>query len=125
MGTRRRLHASRGERPEPEPGVDVDVSLPPPESLRVSRFEIEGEEYALLSFPVPEPELPEELTPAECEVVKGVVRGESNSEIAAQRGVSANTIANQLRSVYAKLGVRNRRALVARCLRASDKHQAP
>ena len=119
MGSRRRPHASRRERPEPPLALDGESFLPPPDSLQVARFEIEGEEYALLSFPIPVPELPEGLTRAEREVVMGVVRGESNGEIAERRGVSANTIANQLRSVYAKLGLRNRRELVSRCLRSS------
>jgi DNA-binding CsgD family transcriptional regulator len=82
------------------------------------RFDVDGEEYALLCFPVPEPVLPNGLTPAEREVVEGVVRGESNGEIARRRGVSANTVANQLRSVYAKLRVGSRRELVVRCLRS-------
>ncbi len=128
---RRRSRALEGEQPVPGAEVvglgggrspagrlaDAELSLPAPAALQVVRFEIEGEEYALLSFPVPEPELPEELTAAEREVVRGVVRGESNGEIARQRGVSANTVANQLRSVYFKLGVGNRRELVSRCLR--------
>jgi DNA-binding CsgD family transcriptional regulator len=82
-------------------------------------LEIEGEEYALLSFALPQPELPSGLTAAEQEVVKAVVRGESNREIAKGRGVSTNTVANQLRAVYGKLGVNTRHELVALCTRSS------
>jgi DNA-binding CsgD family transcriptional regulator len=107
------------ERKRPGRSEDVaDFSLPLPASAEVARFEIAGEEYALFSFPLPEPELPDGLTPAEQEVVRGVARGASNAEIATLRGVSANTIANQLRAVYAKLGIRNRNELVSRCFGA-------
>src|SRR5262245_10305959 len=63
----------------------------------------------------PSYELPEALSPAEREVVVCALRGASNREIAELRGVSPNTIANQLRSVYAKLGIRSRRALAQHC----------
>ncbi len=109
--------ASEGKRAQLGQKIVADFSLPPPASLQVARFEVEGEEYALFSFPLPDPELPDGLTRAEQEVVRLLVQGKSNGEIAALRGVSVNTIANQLRSIYTKLGVGSRRDLVARCVR--------
>lgn len=53
------------------------------------------------------------LTPAEREVVALLVAGQSNQEIAAARGVSPRTIANQLAAIYRKLGVSSRVELVA------------
>ena len=99
--------------------TSIDLSLPPPTSLQVLTLAIGGDEYALLSFAIPQPDVPAGLTPAEREVVRGVVRGESNCEIARVRGVSPNTVANQLRAVYAKLGVGSRHELVTRCMRPS------
>ncbi len=55
----------------------------------------------------------EELTESENAVARAVVAGRSNKEIAAERGVSVKTIANQLRAIYEKLGVASRFELVA------------
>ena len=41
--------------------------------------------------------------------------GASLKEIAVSRNTSPYTVANQLRSIYAKLGVSNRLELIARC----------
>lgn len=49
-----------------------------------------------------------ELSPRECEVLALVVQGLTNREIGDELGISRNTVKNHLRSVYAKLGVRNR-----------------
>jgi DNA-binding NarL/FixJ family response regulator len=48
------------------------------------------------------------LTPAEAEVVAHLTQGLTNREIAVRLGKSEGTIKNQLRSVYSKLGVKNR-----------------
>lgn len=53
------------------------------------------------------------LTPAERAVALLAVEGLSNAEIAERRRATPKTVANQLRRVYAKLGVRSRFALVA------------
>ncbi len=54
------------------------------------------------------------LTPAERAVVLDVIAGRSNTAIAARRGASPRTVANQLASAYKKLGVGSRRELRAR-----------
>ena len=54
-----------------------------------------------------------QLTPSECSVIQLVVRGFSNSRIAALRDASAKTIANQLNAAYVKLRVSGRRELLA------------
>jgi len=74
------------------------------------------DEYVLFSFPFPDVELPPGLTEAEREVVRGVLDGRSNAQIASERGTSTNTVANQLRLVYAKLGVSGRLELARRCV---------
>jgi DNA-binding NarL/FixJ family response regulator len=57
------------------------------------------------------------LTPRERAVAEGVARGESNRDIATRLGRSERTIANQLASIYRKLGVASRSELRARWLR--------
>jgi len=56
----------------------------------------------------------EELTDAESAIASLAVRGLSNREIASLRGSSVRTVANQLASVFAKLGVGSRTELAAR-----------
>jgi DNA-binding NarL/FixJ family response regulator len=52
-----------------------------------------------------------ELTPRERSVLKGVLRGEVNKEIADQLHVSPATVANSLTSIYKKLRVNDRTGL--------------
>jgi DNA-binding CsgD family transcriptional regulator len=56
-----------------------------------------------------------EFTPTEREVVELVLRGFSDREVAAYRGTSVRTVANQLRSIYGKLRLNSRAELVAWC----------
>jgi DNA-binding CsgD family transcriptional regulator len=53
------------------------------------------------------------LTPSERAVVALAVAGRSNGAIAAERGSSPRTIANQLATAYQKLGLSGRRELRA------------
>jgi DNA-binding CsgD family transcriptional regulator len=92
----------------------ADVVRPPP-GLEAYTFEVLGDEYAVFTFAIPEVEPPSGLSAAEREVTRAVVEGQSNKEIAVKRGTSRYTVANQLRSIYAKLGVSNRLELIARC----------
>lgn len=55
----------------------------------------------------------DELTPAELEVVRAVLRGTSVAAIARRRDVSPRTVTTQLAAVYARLGVRGRSELAA------------
>lgn len=54
------------------------------------------------------------LTASELDVARLAVEGCSNEEIAEARGTSAKTIANQLRSIYEKVGVTSRFELAAK-----------
>ena len=53
------------------------------------------------------------LTSRERQIVRRVLRGESNKDIASRLGTSAHTVKNQLTTIYRKLGVPNRILLVA------------
>jgi two-component system nitrate/nitrite response regulator NarL len=48
------------------------------------------------------------LSARECEVLALIVQGYSNQEIGEDLGIARNTVKNHLRSILAKLGVRNR-----------------
>ncbi len=63
----------------------------------------------VFSFPLEERPLPlHDLTPAEAVVLDGVRGGLSNAEIARSRGVSVRTVANQMASLFRKLGAQSR-----------------
>ncbi len=57
------------------------------------------------------------MTTREIEVVRLLVRGLSNAEIAAQLGIQLQTVKNLLSALYAKLGVSTRLQLVLLALR--------
>ena len=71
----------------------------------------EEEELWVVSRPRHAASLPA-LTDAEREVAALIGEGLNNTEIAARRGTSINTIANQLRSIYVKLSINSRSELV-------------
>jgi DNA-binding NarL/FixJ family response regulator len=65
-------------------------------------------QLAQQSQPIAQPSASEVLSARECEVVALVADGLSNAEIAEELGIARNTVKNHLRSILAKLGVRNR-----------------
>jgi len=69
--------------------------------------ELAGARHLLVRLPVPAIPL-SLLTAAERAVVSAALAGQSNVAIARARGTSTRTVANQLSSAYAKLGVRSR-----------------
>jgi DNA-binding CsgD family transcriptional regulator len=77
----------------------------------LGRFD--GEVLAVFSFPIPPPTLPSSLSEAERDVAVAVLKGLSNTEIAASRGTASRTAANQVASLLRKLGVRSRTEAVA------------
>ncbi len=62
--------------------------------------------------------LPASLTSFQCEIVRCLLRGSSNVEIAARHKTSARTVANQLVRIYRQLGVGSRHQVVALLLGA-------
>lgn len=95
---------------------------PPASDPRAVRFEVGGQEFAILSLPAECPTFPVELTDAERSVVMLVLGGASNAQVARRRGTSPRTIANQLAGIFEKLGVHSRSELAARC--AGEAHRA-
>lgn len=82
------------------------------DEIAVERMTIDGVEVYVLSMPG-EPELPDGLSATEREVVQLALQGASNAEIAEQRGTALQTVANQLRSAFQKMGVNSRGELAA------------
>lgn len=89
--------------------------LPQPRGLLALRFNVSGEEYVVFEMPTSTVDLPDELSKAEKAVARAAIAGKSNAQIASERETSLRTVANQLRSVYAKLGVSSRLALARAC----------
>jgi DNA-binding CsgD family transcriptional regulator len=81
---------------------------PPPGSLVVERFERDGEEYAIFTWPVAAPETGPALTPALRDVLECIAAGMSNAEIARHRGTSPRTVANQVAALFEIYGVGSR-----------------
>jgi DNA-binding CsgD family transcriptional regulator len=84
-----------------------------PVDLRASEVQVGARKYLLLSFPR-SANMPDDLTPAERQVALAALAGLSNAEIARMRGSSPRTVANQLATLFRKLGVRSRAELAAR-----------
>jgi DNA-binding NarL/FixJ family response regulator len=77
------------------------------------------DQYLVLSFPrafgddAGADASPERLTRAERAVAAAAARGASNEDIARERRTSTRTVANQLASIYRKLGIASRAELAA------------
>jgi DNA-binding NarL/FixJ family response regulator len=77
------------------------------DGVHLFRMGFDGEELVVLSAPA-DGEPPEGLSAAELDVALAIARGASNAEIAAARGTSARTVANQVASIFKRLGVSSR-----------------
>lgn len=77
--------------------------------MRVASFELGTQRLMVVSRPYGVD--PSTLSPAEQEVARFMVAGMTNAEIAAARGTSVRTVANQARAIFAKLGVSGRREI--------------
>jgi len=62
------------------------------------------------------------LSPAEREVATALVAGSTSAEVAKRRGTSARTVANQIASIFMKLGVNSRVELAARLSSSVDEN---
>jgi DNA-binding NarL/FixJ family response regulator len=97
------------ERVDDDDVADAGPAPPAPRGLHVEWLE---PDLALLSYPLPEADIPPALSAAEQEIALLVYEGACNEEIATQRGASVKTVSNQLDAIYRKLGVRSRVELV-------------
>lgn len=81
--------------------------------VRVLRLRFGEVELAVIGEPASDAEYPE-LSPAERDVLRRLLRGESNGRIAAERRTAVRTVANQVAAIFRKLRVSSRGELVAR-----------
>jgi len=96
-------------------GATPTVAAPP--DLRSSAMRLGAEEYVVLSYPLPELSLPEALSGAEREVALLLLAGDGYAQIAARRRTALRTVANQVASIFRKVGVRSRLELAVRLAR--------
>jgi DNA-binding NarL/FixJ family response regulator len=75
-------------------------------------FRVGEECFVLLELPSLQP-ADTRLTEAECDVARLAAEGWRNEEIAAKRGTSERTVANQMASILMKLNLGSRIALAA------------
>lgn len=90
------------------------------ENVRLSELNVHGERLMVISFPTVDDGALESLTPAEREVCALAASGCSNDEIADRRGTSVRTVANQMASIFEKLGVQSRAELARRVHAGQD-----
>jgi DNA-binding CsgD family transcriptional regulator/DNA-binding MarR family transcriptional regulator len=72
-----------------------------------------------------QPDLADQLTPRESEIVLMRASGAKRPDIARRLNVSVNTVSTLLRRAYAKLGVHNRKQLLDRLSRTPIHSEAP
>jgi DNA-binding CsgD family transcriptional regulator len=95
---------------------------PPTPDTRIASFRFgDGESYLVISYSAAVDPMCGGLTNAERDVVTEVLASRSSREIACARGVSVNTIANQIASAFRKLGVRSRSELALLFARSRSK----
>ncbi len=100
-----------------DPGSGPSAAEPrirAPDGLRVRLPGRAIHDFVVLEWPRPAPAARPRVPPAESEVLRLVLEGLSNAEIARARGRAARTVANQLARLYRKFGVRSRLELYAR-----------
>jgi DNA-binding CsgD family transcriptional regulator len=77
----------------------------------LTEFQVGREQFVVMSYPVATPDGAAELTQAERIVLRQMLEGMSNAQIAADRGRALRTVINQVASIFAKLGVHSRAEL--------------
>ncbi len=91
--------------------------VPTPAGIRSRRLRLDLGEVLVLSFPIHPPRelVTRVLTRAEEAIVELALDGASNADIATLRGTSSRTVANQLSTVFKKLGITSRAELFLHC----------
>lgn len=95
--------------------TEVDCTDGGARCLSAWRFDLGEERYVLFETSLRRLQVPGCLSHAEREVVRGVLDERSNGEIARSRRTSYRTVANQLSSIYWKLGISGRSELIETC----------
>jgi DNA-binding CsgD family transcriptional regulator len=85
-----------------------------PRGLRATRVALGSETYVLIGFERGGSGIAPALTEAEEQVALALLAGRSQAEIARLRGSAPRTVANQVASIFRKLGARSRTELAAK-----------
>lgn len=97
-----------------DPGALVD--LMPPAGLRAHRFDVGPDAFGVIVVPLGKPSASSQsvnLTRSEQSVMQFILEGKSNQDIAKSRRTAVRTVANQVASIFKKLGVGSRSELYA------------
>jgi DNA-binding CsgD family transcriptional regulator len=94
-------------------GTNRDDWIPPPPGLEATIAGCGPGERLLLHYPRPPWRLPPTLSGAERTVVRDILDGATQRDVARSRGTSQRTVANQMASVFRKIGVGSRVELFA------------
>lgn len=89
-------------------------TLGPPHDLAAWELVIDDLVFTVFEWSSHDPMPAADLTGAERDVLRMIVAGQSNAAIARQRRRSVRTVANQIASIFRKLGVGSRAELIAR-----------
>jgi len=81
---------------------------------KLAEVAVAGESLLVGAYPLMSEHSLTNLTGAERVVVAHLVAGSTNADIARRRNTSVRTVANQMHSIFVKLGVRSRSELAAR-----------
>ena len=81
---------------------------------RLAETTLAGERVLVGAHPLLDPSTVERLSPAERSIATALLEGHTSAEIASRRRTSERTVANQIRSIFEKLGVASRVELAAR-----------
>jgi DNA-binding CsgD family transcriptional regulator len=96
----------------------MDCEEPPdaqvPGAVETRHLQLGGVELVVLSFAAVPDRLPADLSTAEREVLRWLLQGETNAQVAARRQTAVRTAANQVASIFRKIGVTSRAELAAR-----------
>ena len=108
--------------------IEVSVRLravadPSQGEVEVMPMQVLGMEAWIVS--APSLRLPDSFTPAESQVLRLLMEGHSNAEIATTRETSQRTVANQLAALYRKCGVVTREELIAQLFAAQRNPRDP
>lgn len=104
-----------GRRPSvDDPAEHAEGTDDTEEGPHVTRMVVGGMELAVISLPSPHTDGLTALTASEREVAELILAGCSNRHIARERGTSERTVANQVQSIFRKLGVVSRAELAAK-----------
>jgi DNA-binding CsgD family transcriptional regulator len=103
-------------------GVTREVSDPPFSDEDQNLLELFHEQLALRDRARRQPEDGPRLTPRESDVLRCLLAGAAEKAVAADLGISPQTVHTHVKSIYSAYGVSSRAELLAHCLTAPGGH---